>query len=116
LGAGTSQAVFCLIPLGTGKGLGFNPAGGRFGTRIASVVNGHHDDHGMDTMAHKSHPAVLQLSYLAVVAAFVAFLISCGWILRPPWNVQDADAESNMPYEWRLSSGDEGTETDQPKL
>ncbi|BDA41494.1 Cysteine synthase, chloroplastic/chromoplastic [Coccomyxa sp. Obi] len=29
---------------------------------------------------------------------------------------KDADAESRMPHEWRLSSGDEKDETDEPKL
>jgi hypothetical protein len=32
------------------------------------------------------------------------------------WWVQDADAESRMPHEWRLSSGDEAAETTEPKL
>jgi hypothetical protein len=30
--------------------------------------------------------------------------------------MQDADAESQMPHEWRLNSGEEATETDEPKL
>lgn len=31
-------------------------------------------------------------------------------------DVQDADAENRMPHEWRLSSGEEKDETDEPKL